>query len=195
MSNTPQQWRAALVARRLCEGAVIAYPTEGVWGLGCHPEDEEAVSRILALKRRSWEQGLIVAAGDISQVEPWLETLSNEERRVLEASWPGPVTFLVPDDRGVAPPWIRGKHTSLAIRVSTHPVIVAICRELGGPVVSTSANPSGKAPARSMLRVRQYFPEGIDYIFPGALGGASGPSEIRALRTGAVVRGATGSRP
>lgn len=168
---------------------MIAYPTEGVWGLGCLPSNAEAVSRILALKKRSWEEGLILVAGDIAQIEDYLAAISESERRTLESSWPGPVTFLVPDT-GVAPEWIRGRHDTVALRVSGHPVIRSICGELGGPMVSTSANPAGKRPAESMLRLRQYFPSGIDYIFPGELGGEGGPSEIRVLRTGEVLRAA-----
>jgi L-threonylcarbamoyladenylate synthase len=190
-----QKWRAKLVAQRLLQGAVIAYPTEGVWGLGCLPHNEEAVSRILALKRRSREEGLILVAGEIDQVEEYLAGLEASERQTLESSWPGPVTFLVPD-AGIAPDWIRGRHDTVALRVSDHPVIRSICGELGGPIVSTSANPAGKKPADSMLRLRQYFPSGIDYIFPGQLGGECGPSEIRVLRTGEVLRAAgTGRRP
>lgn len=181
-----QAWRAKLVARRIREGAVIAYPTEGVWGLGCHPEIAEAVSRILALKRRSRDQGLILVASRTEQVERYLGEVTEAERATLEQSWPGPVTFIVPD-RGVAPEWIRGRHESVALRVSAHPVIRGICNELGGPIVSTSANPTGKPAAMDSLRLRQYFPGGIDLIVPGDLAGA-GATQIRELRGGAVLR-------
>ncbi len=136
---------------------MIAYPTEGVWGLGCFPENVEAVARILELKQRSWEQGLILVAGHISQVDAYLGEITDQERAILDANWPGPVTFLVPDRR-VAPEWIRGKFETVALRVSAHPIVQAICGELKGPIVSTSANPHGKKPAVSLLRLRQYFP-------------------------------------
>lgn len=184
-----QAWRAKFIAQRLREGAVIAYPTEGVWGLGCDPAQPESVSKILALKRRSWKQGLILAAGEISQIESLLTEVTEDERRQLEANWPGPVTFLVPATK--APEWIRGTHETVAIRVSTHPVIRGICAEFKGPIVSTSANPSGKPPASSMLRLRQYFGREIDEVVPGELGGAAGASEIRDLRAGDVIRPAT----
>lgn len=186
----PQAWRVKLVTQRLREGAVIAYPTEGVWGLGCLADDAQAVARILALKGRSWEQGLILAAGNMEAIEPYLDAVTEAERRELAQVWPGPVTMLVPDC-GRAPEWIRGRHDTVALRVSTHPVIVALTAELGEPIVSTSANPSSRPAAKSELRLRQYFPEGIDYIFPGELGGAQGASEIRVLRTGEVIRSAS----
>lgn len=181
-----QAWRAKLIAQRLRQGAVIAYPTEGVWGLGCDPLLPEPVSRILALKDRAWSQGLILAAGRIEHVETYLGEITDRERTTLESEWPGPVTFLVPDSS--APEWIRGKHSTVALRVSAHPVIRDICEELGGPIVSTSANPGGKPPAKTPLRLRQYFPSGIDYIVPGELGGEAGATEIRELRGGSVVR-------
>lgn len=181
-----------LVARCLADDGVIAYPTEGVWGLGCLPNAESAVLRILEMKRRSPDQGLILVAGDIRLMDPYLGALTAEERAQLERTWPGPVTYLVPDC-GQAPDWIRGRHTSVALRVSRHPVIRKICAEVGSPIVSTSANPSGRPPARSALKLRQYFPGGIDYVVPGDLGGATGPSEIVDLRSGQVVRPGTGS--
>lgn len=187
MSARPQEWRLRLTVRLVREGAVIAYPTEGVWGLGCIPEDEQAVARILDLKRRSWEQGLILAASDIRQLAPYLDGLAESQLQTLEETWPGPVTWLVPDN-GYAPVWITGRHDSVALRVSNHPVIHGLCDMLGEPIVSTSANPAGKRPATTMMRLRQYFPQGIDYIFPGELGGAPGASEIRDLVTGKVLR-------
>ena len=187
MRNNPQTWRMKLIAQRLFQGAVIAYPTEGVWGLGCFPDNEEAVARILALKQRRWEQGLILVAADIEQFEPFLQAITPSQRATLEAAWPGLETFVVPDG-GVAPAWIRGKHEGVALRVSAHPVIAGICNQLGGPIVSTSANPSGKPPAKNTLRLRQYFAEGIDFVVPGELGGAPGVSQIRLLETGEILR-------
>ena len=185
-----QRWRVRLVAQQIREGAVIAYPAEGVWGLGCLPENAGAVARILALKGRSWDKGLILVAGEVSQIEAYLGGITATARQQLDETWPGPVTWLIPDE-GVAPEWIRGKNQSVAIRVSSHPIIRAICAELGGPMVSTSANPAGKRPAKTPLRLRQYFPEGIDVIVPGNLGGLTGPTEIRELHTGRIERPAS----
>ena len=190
MTIRPQYWRIKLVAKQLFQGAVIAYPTEGVWGLGCLASNEEAIQRILSLKKRSWKQGLILVASEISQVLPYADGLSEAELRVLNDAWPGPVTYLLPKSID-APDQITGKHDTVAVRVSNHPVVRAICQQIGQPLVSTSANPAGKTAAVSLLRVRQYFPDGIDYIFPGALGDSAGASEIRDLRTGDVVRVAT----
>ncbi len=181
------RWRAGQVSEFLRAGAVMAYPTEGVWGLGCLPDLESSVARILALKRRSWEQGLILLASDIAHVEPYLAGLSRAERAELDRSWPSAVTYLVPDN-GVAPIWITGRNDKVALRVSQHPVVRTLCSRLGGPIVSTSANPAGRAAALSSLRVCQYFRYGIDLLLPGKLGDHSGASEIRDLRSGTIIR-------
>lgn len=179
--------RIRRIAEQLWQGAVIAYPTEAVWGLGCAPFDEQAVRRLLALKQRVPEKGLILVAADIEQFHPYLCGLQPELRQRLRASWPGPVTWLVPDN-GYAPAWIRGQHRSVALRVSDHPLVAGLCRAYGGPLVSTSANPQGKPPALTGLSVRRYFSHRLDDISPGVVGKQARPSEIRDLLTGEVLR-------
>ena len=80
----------------LRDEGVIAYPTEGVWGLGCLPASHAAVMRLLELKQRSWRQGLLIVAGRIDQFDEFLQGLGDDHRRELEENWPGPVTYLVP---------------------------------------------------------------------------------------------------
>ena len=186
----PQTWRYKMIATRLEQGEVIAYPTEGVWGLGCLPEKRAAVDRILSMKQRSWQQGLILAAASFEQVEGYIGKITAEQRAALKQAWPGPVTYIVPRSK-LVPDWIAGDSDKVAIRVSAHPVIQGICERLRQPIVSTSANPSGKKPALSMLQVQRYFHGAIDYVVPGELGGQAGASEIRDLASGAVIRAAS----
>lgn len=177
--------QAVLALRR---GGVIAYPTEGVWGLGCDPFDPVAVARVLELKQRDVAKGLILVAASIEQFEPCIRRLSAAEHALLADSWPGPQTWVVPHGH-ILPAWITGYKPTAALRVSAHPVVAALCRAFGGPIVSTSANPSGRQPARSSLQVRRYFPRQLDYILPGRLGGQKGPTPIRDLVSGQLLRG------
>lgn len=179
-------WRLGYAASVLKREGVIAYPTEGVWGLGCLPESQEGVSRILSMKQRSWRQGLLIVAAEITQFEPWLTGLAQAERNQLEESWPGPVTWLVPDN-GVAPRWIVGEHETVGLRVSDHRVVHRLCGEVG-PIVSTSANVSSRPAALTALEVRQYFGQAVDLVIPGVLQQPGRPSEIRKLATGEVIR-------
>ncbi len=177
--------RAADCMRR---GGIIAYPTEGVWGLGCDPFNEGAVHRLLQIKQRPIEKGLILAAGKLRQIDPLFSGLEDAQKEILAATWPGPVTWLMPDPDQLIPSWIKGKFESVAIRVSAHPTIVQLCSAFGGLIVSTSANPAALAPARTRLRVLTWFGDDIDYVLPGKLGGQRGPSSIRDLASSNVIR-------
>ncbi len=189
-----QRWvrnaRILRAARRLAAGGVVAYPTEAVWGLGCNPFDARAVLRLLELKGRAMDKGLILLAARETQLAPWLEPLPAAQRRQLAETWPGPVTWLVPN-RELAPEWVTGRFETLALRVTDHPVAAALSLAYGGPIVSTSANPAGLAPARNALTVRRYFGSALDDITPGRVGQRREPSVIRDLATGRVLRGAS----
>ena len=172
-------WHLARAARCVRSGGVLAYPTEAVWGLGCNPADDDAILRILELKQRPWQKGLLLVASSLEQLHDWILPLSSDDLNTIWPTWPGPVTWILPCQDWVSP-MLRGEHNTLAVRLTDHPQVRALCDETG-PLVSTSANPAGKEPARSALRVRQYFGDQPDYILPGELGGRKQPSEIRTL--------------
>lgn len=181
-------WRVQQMARVIRRGGVIAYPTEAVWGLGCNPWDSTAVYRLLALKQRPMSKGLILVADNIRQFDFLLVDLPQVWQDQLSSTWPGPTTWLVPHQNRL-PEWITGDHSSVAIRVSDHPLVRDLCA-LTGPLVSTSANPSGRPPALSRLRIEQYFAGQLDGVLDGRLGGRKNPSQIRDLLSGAQVRSA-----
>lgn len=168
-------------------GGVIAYPTEAVYGLGCDPFNPRAVLRLLQVKARALEKGLILIAATLNDFAPLLQPLPANLRRQVEASWPGPVTWLLPVS-AACPEWLTGGRDTLAVRVPGHVQSLALCRALGQPLVSTSANPSGGRAARSAFAVRRLFDDRLDYILAGPVGGRRNPSEIRDGRTGAVIR-------
>lgn len=174
-------------SRTIYASGVIAYPTEAVFGLGCHPLDEHAVMRLLALKQRAVQKGLILVAADLSQLEPFIAPLPHGVKSQLQATWPGPVTWVVPS-RSQTPYWLTGEHASIAVRVSAHPMVVALCQACDSALVSTSANRAGQPPARTTLAVRLRFGDQLDYILSGATTGLSNPTEIRDSRTGAILR-------
>lgn len=118
------------------------YPTEAVWGLGCDPWNEDAVYRLLALKARPVEKGLIVVAANIHQLDFLLEDLPDVWLDRLAGTWPGPNTWLVPHQERL-PEWVTGVHDSVAVRVTDHPLVQELCH-LTGPLISTSANPAGR---------------------------------------------------
>ncbi|MBP1150139.1 MULTISPECIES: Sua5/YciO/YrdC/YwlC family protein [unclassified Methylocaldum] len=180
-------FRLRLAASHLRRGGIIAYPTEGVYGLGCDPLDQDAVRRLLALKERPSAKGLILIAAEFDQIEPYLDIPTEFMRSRLLATWPGPVTWIVPAASWV-PAWLRGEHATLAVRVTAHPDAAALCRAFGGPIISTSANKSGRPPARTPISARKHFSTGRVLIFPGRLGGLRGPTAIYDASTGVRLR-------
>jgi L-threonylcarbamoyladenylate synthase len=180
-------WHLRQAARVLRSGGLIAYPTEAVYGLGCDPLNADAVLRLLELKQRHWQKGLILIAAELAQLEPFLLPLDAAMRERVTPTWPGPNTWLLPT-RPETPWWLRGEHDTLAVRVTAHPVAAALCRAFGGPIVSTSANRAGKQPATTPLAVRNAFGDQVDSIVHAPLGGAERPTQIRDGRTGRIVR-------
>ena len=168
-------------------GGIVAYPTEGVYGLGCRPDDFAAVQRICAIKQRDPLAGVLLIAADTAQLDDWIELPAGAPE--LGSSPDKPVTWIVPASAAV-PPWIRGRHAGVGVRISCHPVATALCRAAGMPLVSTSANKSGRPPARHPMVLRRNFRDLVDCIVPGRCGPARGPSEIRDLVTGTVLRSA-----
>ena len=189
MSNFTHPWHIKRAVETLKSGGIIAYPTEAVWGLGCDPWNRNAVERLLQLKSRAMNKGLILACGEMDQLNFLLTDLCQEKYQILSDSWPGPNTWLVPDNQLRIPQWIKGAHDTVAVRVSKHLLIKNISATFGRPIVSTSANPAGSEPAMNALRIRHYFGSQIDYLVPGAIGGEKQPSRIRSLDTGLVIRG------
>jgi len=180
----PQICRAAEL---LQQQAVVAYPTESVWGLGCDPQSASAVEKILQLKKRNVDKGLILIADCVERFKPFLVGLDDEYLRRFQAPRAKPTTWLVPNN-GTAPLWISGGRDTLALRITAHPIAAALCTAFGGPLVSTSANPQGLPAAKSALEVENYFGAAIDAQAPGRVGEALNPSEIRYLISGEIVR-------
>jgi L-threonylcarbamoyladenylate synthase len=181
-------WHIREAVRRLETGGVIAYPTETVYGLGCDPFNAKAVLRLLDLKHRSMEQGLILIASDFAAIEPLLLPLPVVIRDRILKTWPGPVTWALPCLPDI-PVWLRGSHGSLAVRLTSHPLARSLCESWNGPLVSTSANRHGKHPATTALAVRIAFDAELDYILHGKVSGSGKPSEIRDGATGRILRG------
>jgi L-threonylcarbamoyladenylate synthase len=172
-------------AEVLLGGGVIAYPTEGVFGLGCLPRDTDAVRRLLDIKKRDPSKGLILIAANASQFDEWIDL--PDAVLMPEPDPTQPITWIVPAGSRV-PPVVRGDNAGLAVRITTNPVAGNICRSVGSPVVSTSANLSGQPVAPDEETLRRQFGDLVDYIVPGACGPASGPSEIRELLSGKILR-------
>lgn len=178
----------AHAARVVRGGGVIAYPTEGVFGLGCLPTDRLAVFRVLTLKRRSWRKGLILIGATVEHVEHYAELPPEPDRSAVLATWPGPATWIL-RARPTAPRWITGGRGRVAVRVTAHPLCRALCLRAGGAIVSTSANVSRRPPHRALLKLRAELGRQVDYVLAGELGDLTAPTSIRDAASGRLLRG------
>ncbi|CAM4184520.1 MULTISPECIES: L-threonylcarbamoyladenylate synthase [Shewanella] len=183
-----QQDPGALVETVL-QGGVIAYPTEAVYGLGCDPDNDEAIQKLLDLKQRPWQKGLILVASDFSQLTPYIDCSVLTEAQMQSAfdKWPGPFTFIMPKHPGLSS-LLSGQFDSLAVRVSNHPGVQALCQALGKPIVSTSANLTGEEPALTPEEVIRQFDGKIDGLVAGSLGAEPKPSTIIDVISGKILR-------
>ncbi|TNV12289.1 L-threonylcarbamoyladenylate synthase type 1 TsaC [Buttiauxella sp. B2] len=188
MKTNLQQEQLVEIVAALKQQQVIAYPTEAVFGVGCDPDSELAVTRLLELKHRPVDKGLILIAANFDQLLPYIDssTLTEIQRDAVFSCWPGPVTFVFPALQ-TTPRWLTGRFDSLAVRVTDHPLVSKLCQAYGKPLVSTSANLSGLPPCRTADEVLQQF--GDDFpVLRGDTGGRQNPSEIRDALTGELFR-------
>ena len=176
------------IAARLMQDEVVAYPTEAVFGLGCNPLSESAVRKLLDLKQRPIEKGLIVVAPNLHFLQPFIDfsRLSDEQLARLQAQYDHPITWVVPAKAEI-PHFLTGQFNSIAVRLCTHPAVKALCEETGFALTSTSANLTGfiTLPQRRCCA----FPIWADFpVLDEAVGQAQNPSEIRDLLTNQLFR-------
>ncbi|TEW54125.1 L-threonylcarbamoyladenylate synthase type 1 TsaC [Psychromonas sp. RZ22] len=170
---------------------VIAYPTESVFGLGCDPDSEVAIQKILDLKQRPAYKGLILIAANIEQLQNYADfsSLSSDQLNNIKATWPGPFTWVVPIQSSLSK-LVSGDFNSIAVRVTKHPVVQALCQEFGKPIISTSANLSGLEACVTAQQVAQMFISNplLDYIVDQPVTGLENPSQIHDALTGKRLR-------
>ncbi|WP_057833165.1 Sua5/YciO/YrdC/YwlC family protein [Colwellia sp. TT2012] len=170
-------------------GGIIAYPTEAVFGLGCDPDNEESLQHLLALKQRSAEKGLILLAGNYSQLLPYIDDskIPQDKRFTMLSRWPDGITQLVPKNSNISP-LLSGKFDTIAVRITSQPDVVALCKQTNKPIVSTSANLSGQEPAKTWQTLDPVLSKQVDFIIEGVTLGHSSPSKIMHALTGKVIR-------
>lgn len=176
------------IVDKLRQEQVVAYPTEAVFGLGCNPMSESAVEKLLILKNRPKEKGLILIAPSLDYLLPFIDAqkLNTDQYACLQGEYDHPVTWVVPT-KLTTPEWLTGQFTSIAVRICRHPAVAQLCEQAGFALTSTSANLSGLPPCRTAQEVRSQFGENFP-VLDENVGQAQNPSEIRDLLTGQLFR-------
>ena len=177
----------AAIAEQLHQGNVVAYPTEAVFGLGCDPSNLSAVEQLLAIKQRPIEKGIILVASQFDQVSPYIaaDFVATEQQKA-----PDNITWVYPVADGVSP-LLRGQFDSIAIRITKHPLVRALCDITGHAITSTSANISGETPCYTAEEVFAQFNAHTAQpaaILDGPTSGQLNPTEIRDAVSGAILR-------
>jgi len=170
-------------------GGIIAYPTEAVFGLGCDPDNESAIQKLLSIKQRPAHKGLILLAADYSQLLPYIDDnlLSQADRLKILSRWPNAITQVLPANKNISP-LLCGNFDSIAVRITDHHDVVALCQQTNKAIVSTSANLAGERPALTWQQVEQQLGDKVDYIIKGKTSGLLKPSTIIDGLTGEIIR-------
>ncbi|HEV3461453.1 MAG TPA: L-threonylcarbamoyladenylate synthase [Candidatus Dormibacteraeota bacterium] len=176
----------AQAAERLRAGAVIAFPTDTLYGVGARAADAAAVARLYQVKRRPAGQPMVWLVTDRAQVEQFA-VVSPAATRLMDRYWPGPLTLVLP-----APSPTDG--STIAVRAPDHDVARALLAALGEPIASSSANPAGQRPPVDADEVIAALDDELDLVLDGGPCRIGQPSTIldlsgatpRILRQGAI---------
>ena len=171
------------------QGGIIAYPTEAVFGIGCDPDNSEAIERLLQIKKRSREKGLILLASDYAQLLPYIDEtkISSSQLEIILSRWPNGITQLLPKNNKLSE-WLSGKFDSIAVRITDQPDVVSLCEKVNKPIVSTSANLSGEQPAKCWQDITPSLTKKLDFIIKGETLAYKLPSTIIDAFTGDIIR-------
>lgn len=166
-------------------GGIIAYPTDTVYGLGCDPYNADAVEKINLIKQRPLNKYFILLASDIKQVQPLLHTTKAQQKLITQSDEP---TSWIVNASPNAPEWLTNKSHTITIRISHSPTVQKLCSALGHPIISTSANISGRRPAKNALELYQFFYKKVDKILLANKPLTTKPSKIIRLCDNYIIR-------
>lgn len=172
-------------------GGLIAYPTDTVYGLGCDLMNKGAIERLYQVKGMTKQKNLAFICHDLGDIAKYA-VVDNWAYRILRHHLPGAYAFILPATREV-PKMVLSKQKTVGIRVPNHPVVTTLARELGRPIISTTATDEDGEPLVDPAEIRDRY-AGLDLILDGGAGGVV-PTTVVDLSQGRVeiVREGAGS--
>jgi tRNA threonylcarbamoyl adenosine modification protein (Sua5/YciO/YrdC/YwlC family) len=176
----PRKIRQALEV--LERGGLIAYPTDTVYGLGCDLMNKQAVERLYQVKPMQKNKSLAFICHDLGDIAKYA-VVDNWAYRILRRFLPGPYCFILPATREV-PKMALSKQKTVGLRVPAHPVVTTLARELGRPIISTTAAPPGDDAFIDPAELRDHF-RGLDLVLDGGTCGIA-PTTVVDLSSGSV---------
>ncbi len=165
--HNPQLRLIRQVCESLRQGGVIVYPTDTTYGLGCDIFNKKGVRRIYQIKQRDPRKPFSFICADISDVANYAQ-VSNFAFKILKRHLPGPYTFILEATR-LVPELLTTKQRTVGIRIPENEIALAIVRELGHPLVTTSVNPSGEEPLNDPIKIQEEIGKRLDYVVDGGV--------------------------
>ncbi len=167
-ANHPEPRKIRRAVDAIEQGGVIAYPTDTVYGLGCDLLNKHAIDRLYSIKGMDRSHPLAFVCPDLSDIAKYA-IVDNQIYRVLRRFLPGPYTFILEATREV-PKLIQNKRKQVGIRVPASPTAQALVRELGRPIISSTAAPPGEDPMVDPHEIDARF-KGLAMVLDGGAGG------------------------
>ena len=146
----------------LKNNAVIAFPTDTVWGIGCLPNNKIACEKIYAIKQRDGKKPLILLGANITDFKPYVQEIPPIAQELAKKYWPGALTIIVKKSPLVAD-YVSSGMDTVGIRIPNHPVLLELLK-VTGPLATTSANLSGEPASMNFEQTKNYVGKKVDSI-------------------------------
>jgi len=144
------------------DGGIILYPTDTIWGIGCDATNTEAVQKIYRLKQRDEAKSMIILLDNDNKLQSYVAEVPDVAYDLIEFA-ENPLTLVMPGAKNVSPALIN-KDSSIAIRIVKNDFCEQLIQRMRKPLVSTSANISGKASPQYFSQIDQEIIDGVDYV-------------------------------
>lgn len=178
----PEPRKVKRAVELIQRGSVIAYPTDTVYGLGCDLLNKQAIDALYQIKGMQRDKTLAFLCPDLSDIAKYA-VVENQAYRVLRRFLPGPYCFILPATKEV-PKMLQTRQKTVGIRIPSHPVTLALMRELGRPLINTTASSPGEDPMVDPWEISERFP-GLELVLDGG-GGGTVPTTVVDLSEGYV---------
>jgi len=165
--DNPQPRLVAKVVATLEQGGIIAYPTDTTYGIGCSIFNKQGIEKIYLLKQREKKKPFSFICADLAEVARYAK-VSNYAFKILKRFLPGPYTFVL-DASGIVPNLLVTKQKTVGVRMPDNQICLAIVKELGHPIITTSANRSGEEPIGDPFQVELELGKQIDLVIDGGV--------------------------
>ena len=181
----PQPRRIAEIVEEIRRGGLIAYPTDSSYAFGCHIGDKRAIDRIRSIRKTDKHHNFTLVCSDLSEISTYAR-VDNWAYRLLRSLTPGPYTFILQATRLVPKRLQNPKRRTIGLRVPDHPVVQAILKELGEPIMSSTLMlPGADLPLNDAFEIEEKIGDRIEMIVDAGPAGIE-PTSVIDLSGGSV---------